>query len=426
MDRLRVGRRALLVGSALSLGMGRARAQAPVRLRSYWWGAKERADRTERVNALFTQRNPNITITGETVGWGDYWTRLATQAAGRNMADLIQMDFGYIFEYARRKALLPLDPFVGKQLDLSGFTQSSIAGGKVDGKIYGVSLGLNSTSLIYDRTAWEKAGIVLPDWPMSWSEFARRTAALTKAVGREGFWGTSDAGNSGPGLEVWLKERGKPMYTEEGKFGASAEDMAEWFAYWQDMRTSGACVPPDVQALDKGEIDTSMLTLGKASVSFANSNQLVGYQALNKSRLDLAMYPAGEKGGKSGQFLKPSQFWSVAATTKYPDETVKLLSFFVADPDAGKLLGVERGIPASSLVREAVAPTLDDMGKRMLDYVSFISDKVSDLPPPPPRGAGEVLAVLVRTNQSVGFKRLTPAQAGKQFLTEVTDALSRG
>ena len=124
--------------------------------------------------------------------------------------------------------------------------------------------------------------------------------------------------------------------------------------------------------------------------------------------------------------LKPSQFWSVAATTKYPDETVKLLSFFVADPDAGKLLGVERGIPASSLVREAVAPTLDDMGKRMLDYVSFISDKVSDLPPPPPRGAGEVLAVLVRTNQSVGFKRLTPAQAGKQFLTEVTDALSRG
>src|SRR5208337_3587540 len=114
-----------------------------------------------------------------------------------------------------RHALLPLDPFVGKELDLGGFTQNSIDGGKVDGKIYGVSLGLNSTSLIYDIQAFEKLGIEKLDWP------------VTKASKRSDYWGSEDSGGAGPALEVWLHERGKPMYTEGGKFGADATDMAE-------------------------------------------------------------------------------------------------------------------------------------------------------------------------------------------------------
>ncbi len=430
MGRNGPNRRVFLAGAAAAAGLstwgrGQALAQAAARLRTYWWGAKDRADRTNKVDELYTQANPGVTISGETLGWGDYWTRLATQAAGRNMADLVQMDYGYIFEYARRHALLPLDGFVGKQLDLSGFSQQSIDGGKVDGKIYGVSLGLNSTSLIYDRDAFEKLGMPVPDWPVTWDELGKRTAALTKAAQRSGYWGMQDAGGSGPALEVWLRERGKPMYTADGKLGADAADMADWFGYWQDMRARGSCVPPDVQALDKTDIDTSVLTLGKAAISFANSNQLVGYQALNKSKLDIAMYPAGKPGTKSGQYLKPSQMWSIAATTKFPEETAKLLSFFVADPTAGKVLGVERGIPASKSVREAIDPTLDDMGKRMSGYIAFITDKVGDLPPPPPRGAGEVLALLVRTNETVGFKRVSAGDAAKTFVRDCEGILSR-
>lgn len=428
MGRTAPTRRTVLTAAAALAALPQAglRAQGSIRLRSYWWGAKDRADRTNKVNEMYSQAHPGVTIVGETVGWGDYWTRLATQAAGRNMPDLVQMDYGYIFEYARRRALLPLDGFLGKQIDLSGFTEQSIDGGKVDGKIYGVSLGLNSTALIYDRDAFERFGIALPDWPMTWDEYGRRTAALARAAKRDGYWGSSDSGGSGPGLDVWLRERGKLMYAADGKFGADAADMADWFGFWQTMRTQGSCVPPEVQALDKTEIDTNMLTLGKAAATFSNSNQLVGFQALNKSKLDIAMYPAGQPGAKSGQYLKPSQMWSIAATSRYPEETAKLLSYFVADTAAGKVLGVERGIPPSQPVRDATAPTLDDMGKRLSSYIAFISDKVSDLPPPPPRGAGEVLALLVRTNETIGFKRLSPTDGARQFMRDCEAILARG
>ena len=419
-------RRNLLAGAAATAFAGRAAAQAPTRIRTYWWGAKDRADRTNKVSEMFMAGNPGVTVVGETLGWGDYWTRMATQAAGRNLADLVQMDYGYIFDYARRRALLPLDEFVGKQLDLSGFTPQSVDGGRVDGKIYGVSLGLNSTAIVYDRETFAQYGVAPPDWPMTWDEMGRRAAAVTKAAGKPGYWGMTDNGGSGPGFEVWLAERGRDMYTPEGRFGADAKDMADWFGFWAGLREQGACVAPEVQSLDKLDIDTNGVSTGKCALTLSNSNQLVGFQALNRRKLDLAMYPAGASATKSGQYLKPSQMWSIAATTKVADAATRLLSYFVADPGAGRVLGVERGIPASAPVRAAVEPTLDELGRRHSAYIAFVSDKVRDLPPPPPRGAGEVLALMVRTNETIGFRKQSVADAARQFMRDCDGILARG
>jgi multiple sugar transport system substrate-binding protein len=77
------------------------------------------------------------------------------------------------------------------------------------------------------------------------------------------------------------------------------------------------------------------------------------------------------------------------------------------------------------VVRDAISPSLDPLGRRMLDYITFVSDKVTPLPQPPPRGAGEVLALLLRTNESVAFKRATAADAGKSFVRDAADILAR-
>src|SRR5450755_1948822 len=160
-----------LGGAALGiLGDFPATAQSDVRLRMFWWGSKERAERTDKVNKLYQQNNAGLTITGESLGWTDYWPRLATQTAGRNAADVLQMDYRYIFEYARRGALLPLDEFVPAILNLGDFSQAAVDAGKVDGKIYGVSLGLNSVALVYDKQFIQSLGLKEPSAEMSWAE----------------------------------------------------------------------------------------------------------------------------------------------------------------------------------------------------------------------------------------------------------------
>ncbi len=425
-----ISRRALLTSTAAAAGaaaLGWAPAFADdIRLRMFWWGAKERAERTEKANRIFEQKHPGATIVGETLGWSDYWPKLATEVAGRNAADVLQMDYRYIFEYARRGALLALDEYVPAALKLGDFSPAAVDSGKVDGKIYGVSLGLNSVAFIYDRQLLQTLGLKEPTWNMTWAEFGDLAAEITKAAKRDGFFGMQDGARYEPALEVWLRQRGKPLYTPDGKIGFEEADIAEWFGFWDGLRKRGAAAAPDVQALDMNEIDTSLLTLGKAAMVFANSNQLVGFQAANKSKLAMTMFPSGGAGAKPGQYLKPAMLWSVAASGKQPKAAVGVVDFYMNDKDANLALGVERGVPASAAMRQAVEATLDDLGKAQTQYVSFIGDKVGALPPPPPAGAGEVATVLRRVNEEVGFGKRSVADGAKQFVTEAKAILARG
>ena len=405
---------------------GRGIAQSETRLRMFWWGSRERAERTDKTNRLYQDKNPGVTITGETLGWADYWPRLATQTAGRNAPDVIQMDYRYIYEYARRGALLALDPFVGKGLDLGDFSAAAIDSGKVDGKIYGVSLGLNSTAMMFDQGLIVSLGLKPPTHDMTWAQVGELALEITRAAKRPGFFGLFDGGRYEPALEVWLRQRGKALYTDDGKLGFDVTDIGEWLGFWQDLRKRGAIASAEVAALDMGELDTSLLTVGKTAMVFAHSNQLVGFQALVKSKLGMTMYPSGGTGAKYGQYLKPSMLLSVYARTRQPEAAVKLVDFYVASKDAGMILGVERGVPASAAVRKAVEPTLDELGNAMASYVAFVSDKVSALPVPPPQGAGEIQTVLRRVNEQIGFGRLSVADGAKQFIAEANAVLARG
>jgi multiple sugar transport system substrate-binding protein len=408
---------------AAALPTGLARAQGEVRLRVYWWGSKERSDRTLKAAALYQQRNPNVKIDGETLNWNDYWPRLATQVSGRGAPDLIQMDYRYLTEYARRDTLLPLDEFMGKSLDIADFGKESLDSCKVDGKLYAINLGNNSNALMYDKAAFAKAGVPEP-LNVNWDKYFELAVAVTKAHNGE-YYGTSDAGGLEIVLENWLRQRGKALYATDGKLAFDEKDIGEWFDMWAKARVSKACPPPDVQALDKDSIETNLLTQGRASCGFAHSNQYVGFQVLNKSELGISMYPQGA-GPNPGHYLKPSQMWSIYGRSKAPEEAVKVARFTVKDPDGAKILGLERGVPASPEIRKVVLADADDMGKKVVDFISYVSSHVGPLPPTPPQGAGEVEALLRRINEQVGFARMTPSEGAKQFVGEAKAVLLRG
>lgn len=431
MATLRMNRRQILGWGGTAAGLALAGAPGPLwaqdkRIRMFWWGSKERADRTNKVNKLYEAAHPGTTINGETLGWPDYWPRLATQTAGRNAPDVIQMDYRYIVEYARRGALLPLDEYMPSVLKIEDFGKSAIDCGRVEGKLYGVNLGNNSTAIVYDIETLQQIGAEEPKWDWSWTQWGDWSLKVAQASKRDGFWGIGDCGGIEPALDCWLRQKGKALYTAEGKPGFDAEVMTEWFGFWHELRQKKAIPPADVQALDKQSPETSMLALGHSAAIITNSNQLVAHQVLSKTKLKMTMQPSGGPGAKPGQYLKPSMLFSISARSQVAEEAVRVANFYVTDVEAGKVLGVERGVPASKALREAVAPTLDDLSRAMLDYVSFITDKVGDLPPSPPKGAGEINFLLKRVNEQVGFDQASPADGAKQFVDEANSILDRG
>ncbi|MBM3525915.1 MAG: extracellular solute-binding protein, partial [Alphaproteobacteria bacterium] len=368
---LRISRRhALATGAALAVPAPRlARAQAQQRMRMTWWGGADRARRTNEAVGAYLKRNAGLRIDTDTVGWNDYWTRLATQVAGGNAPDLIQMDYRYIFEYARRNALRPLDEFMPDPMNIGDFGSANLDSGKVDGKLYGVAMGLNSTAMFYDRTAIEGFGLKVPTHETTWAQFAELAVEITKKAARRGYFGSQDAGYVEPALEVWLRQRGKRLYDDAGKLGFARDDVAEWFEFWDRLRKAGGSVVGEIQALDKGTPETSVMTTNRAAMVFSHSNLMVAWQGVNKNKLGMTPHPRGER---HGQYYKPSMQMSIAATATNPREAAKVIAFLATDPEAGNILQVERGVPPSARMRGAILAQLDDMAKAQVEYISLI------------------------------------------------------
>jgi multiple sugar transport system substrate-binding protein len=400
---------------------GPAAADA-ARLRMVWWGSGDRAKRTLAALDAFKAGHAGVEIDTENTGWDAYWAKLATQTAGGNAPDVIQMDYRYLFEYARRGALRPMDDLLSGTIDTSGFSPAALASGKVDGKTYGLSMGLNSTCILYDQALIQKLGLPEPNPKMTWAEFGDLGAKITKAVNKRGFFGLLDGSIYEPALEIWTKQHDQALYTEDGRVGFTKDTAFAWFSMWAELRAKGACATPDINSTDKLTIETNLVTTGHSAVTSTNSNQLVGFQAVNKSKLAMTIHP---NSGKSGQYLKPSMMLSLSAKTADAKVGGSLVDFLLTKPEGTKILGLERGVPAPSQVRDALGPTLDELGKAQVDFISLLAPLASPLPPPPPKGAGEVEALIRRVAEKIAFGQMSTKDGADTLITEAEQALAR-
>lgn len=426
---IRIGRRQFLMGSSALLAAGAAGvspAWAQSTLRQFFWGGQARADRTYAVNDLFTAAT-GTPMDSSFLGWGDYWPKLATETAGGNAPDIVQMDYRYIVEYAKRNAIAPLDDYVGGALKLDGFDQDQLEGGKVDGALYGISLGANSVAQLVNLAAFEEAGIEPPNRDTTYDDIRAMGEAFNSANVRGGIKVIADGSGSEPMLDNWLRQKGLALYTADGKLGFGADEAIEWFTLWKGFRDDGICVDAETQALDtNGPLETTMVVLGKAAMMPSNSNQLVAYQTLMTDPLTITNYPRIAPGVGGGHYRKPSMFFSVGGSSGNKELAAEYLSFFVNDLEAAKVLGVERGIPCVSSVREAIAPDLNDQDQIALNFVANLGDLLGPLPPPPPAAAGEIDASLLRVlSQEVAFGARSPEDAGQYFVTEAAAILER-
>ncbi|WP_421723763.1 ABC transporter substrate-binding protein [Bauldia sp.] len=416
-----------LVASGASLAVlassaGLARAEERVRL--IWWGNPERDKRTYAVVDLYQQMNADTSVDPETYSWGDYWTKLATQAAGQNLPDVIQMDYRYIFEYARRGQLEPLDGFIGGELELADFDQNQLDSGKVDDQVYGISMGANSMSHVYNQTVVDELGIDLPD-PTAW------TTEDFIALGNEvkdrlpdGMFFVSNMGGQENMLETWTRQRGKGLYTADGELAFDQQDLQDFWQFWMDLQVAGLTPPADVQALDTGKMDEMMLINRRTLFDFLHSNQLVAAQNLMEDEIGITMIP-NQPGGQPGQYMKPSMLLSMAATSPDKSAAAELLNFFITSPEANDVLLIERGVTGDASIRDRISAGLTETERKIIDYLNVVGGHVSPLPPPPPKGAGEIDRAIEPAWQAIAFGQKSVEDGSADFYEFAKTTLER-
>ena len=429
---MRMNRRSFMIGTAgaaagLAFGGGAMPAFADAtQLRAMWWGSPDRGKRTVGVADLFHAKNPDVSVVGESISGDGYWAKLATGMASQNIADVFQLEPSTISDYSKRGACMALDQFVPSMLNVDSFGKDVLKLTTVDNKLYGVGLGLNSFAMFYDEDMFKKTGLTPPGPTTTWAEYADLAVEMTKAAGKRGYWGGPYGARYNYVLDAWLRQRGKSLYTDEGGLGFGVDDAKEWYSYWEDLRQRGGTVSADVQTLDQNVIESNCLALGKSAIGMAYSNQLVGYQLVVKSKLAITMLPREKKDGPSGHYYRPALIWSVGATSKNGEAAAKFINFFVNDVEAGKILGVERGVPMSPAVRAAILPTLNPVEQRTVQYVELLKDQVGTYPVPAPLGSTEFDQNVARPiADQLAFGKITVAEAAQKLVEGGKEKLKR-
>lgn len=170
---------ALLTGCSGPDGSGSVGGD--VVLRYTWWGNPDRAARTQAAVDLFEKRNPGIDVQTSFAYYEAYKQKLATQAAGGDAPDVMQLDYRMIDQYASGGVLLDLSE-QQPVLHTAEFEPGLLATGKVDGRQYAVPQGRGTETMVYDTEKWEAAGLEPPRVGWTWSEWAdamRQVAAET-------------------------------------------------------------------------------------------------------------------------------------------------------------------------------------------------------------------------------------------------------
>lgn len=417
-------------GSVVALSaLGRPAFAQGTQIRHFWWGNPERDRRTFAVIDIFNQKNPNITVSGETLGFADYFTKLTTQIAGGNMPDVIQQGYGVLFEYIANGAVVPLDDYVGKSLDISRIDQSAIDAGTVDGKFYALSIGANSHMAIYNTRLYEEAGITIGEgadfdpYGYTYDDLARIGAQIKEATGVAG---TEDNTADYQNFSDFIAQKGVAMFNEDGTYGATQEIVEEYWSTWQKIREAGATPAGPESAGLAGVSDLSQLGVvtGKAATSYVWSNQLVGAQGLVEDPLGAAMYPNTPE-MIPGSIIQPSQFVCLTRDSVDPEAATAYMSAFVNDLDMTGVLGLERGIPSNSDVRAALEPTLSAAEAVSVAFFDAIQGKTAALAPPPPSGSNEVEQTFERVAVSVLLGEKSIPEVAKDFLAQAKAILAR-
>lgn len=421
------GRRRLLAGgtalaAGLAAGLPLARAQE-TSLRMAWWGPAERHKSYLAAIALF-QANTGTTVNATYGGFDGYFEKLQTQMAGGAAPDLFQIRGGPPpVEYIERGVVLDLSPYLGSKLRTDDLETSVFDSVKYKGGIYEVPQGVGSTALYINKTMLEAAGGALPDgrtW--TWDDFAKLTTELSKAS-PEGVYGSTDVwapGEGGPAaFTVFIRQRGREMYTEDGKLGFAREDLKDWLGFWAGLRAAGAVTPPDITAGAGSSDGTSPLVTGQAMMYFSFTGILVGLQELTKDELVPSLFPNGPAGSRPGQNLEADGPLAVYGQTENPDAAVALLDFLINDPAVDELIGTVNGVPISARRRGVLRPNASGAEQKDFDYIDQVSAHSTPLGVISPQGADELeSSVLQRTHEDVAFERATIDEAVDAFFSE--------
>jgi len=383
-----------------------------------WWGNDVRNKNTQAAIDAYVKANPSIKISPQPGEFASYWDKLATQTAGGQAPDIIQMDMNYISEYGNRQALLDLS-----KVDVSKFSEGTVDSGRIGDKLVGINAGVNSALIFANPAIFEKAKMDLPD-DKTWTWDSMIDVSAEVAAKADVPFGVVQVFAGDPMFGAFVRQQGKELFTADG-LGFDVDDAKAWFDLMVKAQKANA-IGSAQQISEEGSpaagkpIDQAALATGKTAMQYYNSNQLPAVTAAKGSEVALLRFPSiTGKATERKAWYKASMLWSASAKTTHPDEVIALINWWVNSPECAAINLSERGVPCNTEILEAIKPQLAKEQQAVVKYIEDIKPEVANTPVAPPTGAGKIAEIMFRHQTDVLFGRASTGDAAQKFVDEL-------
>ena len=293
---------------------------------SYGSGAGTEPAALKTVTDKILAANPDLKLDIQNIKFDDLFKKFELEAASGGGPDLFIAPNDSLGKEARAGLFLDVTSMLeGK---LGNDSDVSVAGSKVDGKLYMVPESLKAVAMYYDKSKIATAPAT--------------TDALLAGVKDGSIKAGFDAHSSYHSFGWWAAFGGKLM-DDTGKCVADTTGVADAYKYFQELQTAGA------KWYDKYDDLASDFKSGKIDLIVDGPWASGGYKDALKDNLAVAPMPAGPKG--PSQPLTGVDGWYINANAKDPQLAVNFALEMVKPENEQVFVDTAGHIPADKTIK---------------------------------------------------------------------------
>jgi len=346
-----------------------------------WWGNDDRHAATQAMIDKFEETHPNIKVKGEPSGFGDLDQVFTTRFAGDTLADITTLLYNWVPQFGLNGGFYDLGTI--ESLDLSTYDEEFLKYGQVDGQQVAVPYGSNTIVMYLNKSAFERVGVDI-ETLVTWDDYAEAAKSLP-----EGSFCLVSPTWRFPAT-VWLQQKtGLSEFDDKGNMNYTEQDYLDAMTWYKEMADARVFVSRQDYLENVGSEPISVANNAK----WLNGEYLGGigwnagitsdYEALKEvgDELVIVNYPIAEGGTDVNLLSKPSLLYALPASEKHPEEVGTFLNYYLNDKEANEILGLVRGIPASTAAVEALEESgqLTGFMKEAYDYAAA-AKKINQTP----------------------------------------------
>ena len=326
-----------------------------------WWGTTDRNVATYQAIELFEARYPQYQVSGDQSTWDGYQTTLYNRLERGRESDIFQVNYNWLYSMYGEYYFMDLGEL---DLDFSHYPENEHDPLTINGKILGLSLSETGYIFYMNKAVYEEAGIT--EMPTTWAELITAGQTIGTASGGSKYAiGRLDAQQVAILMFSYLSQKyGKNLISAENTLNFTQAELEEGFAFINTLRSNNVLIP-------NNQNDTH--TNGPTNPNWVIYQNYGGILQWNtavseyenelpdtSNLVTVGMFQQ-EEGEELGMYKKVSM--ALAVSKRVENDPAKkqaietFIEFITTDPEAVRILGVDRGVPSHDTAQNILLET---------------------------------------------------------------------